>query len=64
VEIGRQTEGGQGPYGPPVKLDVTGTTTTVIGPAKFDFRAGTTTIVYAIGSAADKTLTAVTQSYE
>ena len=46
-----------------VKVDVTGTTTTVIGPATFEFKAGTTTVVYAIGSAAGKTLTVAVQSY-
>ncbi len=47
----------------PVSVDVTGTTTTVIGPAPFDFKAGTTTIVDAIGSAAGKTLTVATETY-
>lgn len=48
-----------------IKVDVTGTTTTVIGPANFHFAAGTTTIVYAIGSATAKpsTLTVATQTY-
>ena len=46
-----------------VSVDVTGTTTTVIGPAGFDFKAGTTTIVDAIGSAAGKTLTVATETY-
>jgi predicted cupin superfamily sugar epimerase len=47
----------------PVSVDVTGTTTTVIGPATFDFQAGTTTVINAIGSAAGKTLTVATESY-
>ena len=46
-----------------VSVDVTGTTTTVIGPATFNFKAGTTTVIYAIGSAAGKTLTVAVQSY-
>ena len=46
-----------------VSVDVTATTTTVIGPASFKFRAGTTTVIYAIGSAAGKTLTVAVQSY-
>ena len=47
----------------PVSVDVTGTTTTVIGPATFEFKAGTTTIVDAVGSAAGKTLTVATETY-
>ena len=46
-----------------VSVDVTGTTTTVIGPANFNFKAGRTTVIYAIGSAAGKTLTVAVQSY-
>jgi len=46
-----------------VSVDVTGTTTTVIGPAMSDFKAGTTTIVDAIGSAAGATLAVATESY-
>jgi predicted cupin superfamily sugar epimerase len=46
-----------------VSVDVTGTTTTVIGPATFDFKAGRTTVIYAIGSAAGKTLTVATETY-
>ena len=46
-----------------VRVDVTGTTTTVIGPASFDFKAGTTTVIYAIGSATGKTLTVAVQTY-
>ena len=46
-----------------VSVDVTGTTTTVIGPASFNFKAGTTTVIYAIGSAAGRTLTVAVQSY-
>jgi len=40
-----------------------GTTTPVIGPLPLTLKGGTTTIVYAIGSLNDKTLTAVTQTY-
>ncbi len=47
----------------PVHVNVTGTTTTVIGPATLDLKSGTTTIVYAIGSVAGKTLTVAVQSY-
>lgn len=46
-----------------VKVDVANTTTTVIGPATFNFKAGTTTVIYAIGSAAGKTLTVAVQTY-
>jgi hypothetical protein len=46
-----------------VSVDVTGTATTVIGPATFNFKAGTTTVIYAIGSAKGKTLTVAVQSY-
>ncbi|MGA2805992.1 MAG: hypothetical protein ABSF89_16660, partial [Acidimicrobiales bacterium] len=46
-----------------VKVDVANTSTTVIGPATFDFKAGTTTVIYAIGSAAGKTLTVAVQTY-
>jgi hypothetical protein len=42
---------------------VHGTTTPVIGPVSLNLAAGTTTIVYAIGSASAGTLTAVTQTY-
>lgn len=46
-----------------VKVDVANTTTTVIGPAVFDFKAGTTTVIYAIGSTAGKTLKVAVQTY-
>lgn len=39
-----------------------GTSTVVIGPATLNLQAGTETIVYAIGSATDKTLGLVTQT--
>lgn len=39
-----------------------GTSTVVIGPATLNLQAGTQTIVYAIGSASDKTLGLVTQT--
>ena len=50
----------------PISVDVTGTTTTVIGPANFNFPAGTTTIIYAIGSATatPSTLTVAVQTYK
>jgi len=46
------------------KTDVVlaGTSTVVIGPASLDLAAGTSTIVYAIGSASDKSLAVVTQT--
>jgi hypothetical protein len=47
-----------------VSVDVTGTSTTVIGPASLKFKAGTTSIVYAIGSASGKTLTVAVQRYK
>lgn len=46
-----------------IAVKVHDTSTTVIGPASFHFTAGTTTIVYAIGSAARKTLKAVVETY-
>lgn len=46
-----------------VKVNVSNTTTTVIGPATFNFKVGTTTVIYAIGSAAGKTLTVAVQTY-
>jgi hypothetical protein len=47
-----------------VRVFAAGTSTNpVIGPTKFTFKAGTTTIIYAVGSLAGKTLTAVSQSY-
>ena len=46
-----------------VRVDVANTTTTVIGPATFDFKAGTTTVIYAVGNAAGKSLTVAVQSY-
>lgn len=39
-----------------------GTSTVVLGPAKLDLKEGTSTIVYAVGSATDKTLGLVTQT--
>lgn len=45
------------------KVTVAGQTAPVIGPLPLNLQAGTTTIIYAIGSAANKTLTAVTQIY-
>jgi hypothetical protein len=47
-----------------VKADVVlaGTDTVVLGPANLDLKEGTSTIVYAIGSADDKTLSLVTQT--
>ncbi|MFZ1062405.1 MAG: DUF4397 domain-containing protein [Acidimicrobiales bacterium] len=50
----------------PISVDVTGTTTTVIGPANFNFPVGTTTIIYAIGSAtaSPSTLTVAVQTYK
>jgi hypothetical protein len=39
-----------------------GTDTVAIGPADLDLKEGTATIVYAVGSAEDKTLDLVTQS--
>jgi hypothetical protein len=47
-----------------VEADVVlaGTDTVAIGPADLDLKEGTATIVYAIGSAEDKTLDLVTQS--
>jgi len=46
-----------------VRVDVAGTSTTVIGPDTLDLKAGTTTIVYAIGSAVHNSLTAAVQEY-
>ena len=47
-----------------IKADVVlaGTSTVAIGPATLNLREGTETIVYAIGSASDKTLSLVTQT--
>lgn len=47
-----------------IKADVVlaGTSTVAIGPATLNLQAGTETIVYAVGSATDKTLALVTQS--
>jgi hypothetical protein len=47
-----------------VKADVVlaGTDTVVLGPANLDLKEGTSTIVYAVGSADDKTLTLVAQT--
>jgi len=47
-----------------VRVFAAGTKThPVIGPTKFTFHADTTTIIYAVGSLAAKTLTIVSQSY-
>ncbi len=46
-----------------IRVDVSGTKTTVIGPAHLRFARGTTTIIYAIGSATGGTLEAVVQVY-
>ncbi len=46
-----------------VKVDVAKTSTPVIGPATFDFKAGTTTVIYAIGNVAGKTLTVAVQTH-
>ncbi|MEO9139279.1 MAG: DUF4397 domain-containing protein [Jatrophihabitans sp.] len=43
---------------------LTGTTKPVIGPAKLDLKEGTSTIVYADGSATDKTLGLVVQTID
>jgi hypothetical protein len=40
-----------------------GTTKPVIGPVPLNLASGSTTIVYAVGSLADKNLTAVAQTY-
>lgn len=47
----------------PAKVTLTGQTTAVLGPLNVPVTAGMGTVVYAIGSAAGKTLTAVTQQY-
>lgn len=46
-----------------VSVAAAGTTTPVIGPVPLDLASGSTTIVYAVGSLADKNLTAVAQTY-
>ena len=46
-----------------VKVDVAGTTTTVLGPLTLKLRAGWTTVVYAIGSASAKNLAVAEQFY-
>jgi len=46
-----------------VRVDVAGTMSTVIGPATLKLRAGSTTVVYAIGSASAKNLTVAEQFY-
>jgi len=47
-----------------VRVFATGTTAApLIGPTSFTFKADTTTIIYAVGSLAGKTLTVVSQSY-
>jgi|SRR5579875_206586 hypothetical protein len=47
----------------PAKVTLAGQTAAVIGPVNVPVTAGMGTVVYAIGSAAGKTLTAVTQQY-
>ena len=47
----------------PAKVTLAGQTTAVLGPVNVTVTAGMGTVVYAIGSAAGKTLTAVTQQY-
>ena len=46
-----------------VSVAAAGTTTPVIGPVPLNLASGSTTIVYAVGSLADKNLTAVPQTY-
>ncbi|GIE92909.1 DUF4397 domain-containing protein [Paractinoplanes rishiriensis] len=46
----------------PADVVLAGTDTRVLGPADLDLREGTATIVYAVGSAEEKTLDIVTQS--
>jgi hypothetical protein len=46
-----------------VSVAAAGSTTPVIGPVALPLAGGSTTIVYAVGSLADKSLTAVTQTY-
>jgi hypothetical protein len=47
----------------PAKVTLAGQTAAVIGPANVPVTAGMATVVYAVGSASDRTLTAVTQQY-
>jgi uncharacterized protein DUF4397 len=47
----------------PAKVTLAGQTAAVLGPVNVTVTAGMGTVVYAIGSAAGKTLTAVTQQY-
>ena len=47
----------------PAKVTLAGQTAAVLGPVDVTVTAGMGTVVYAIGSAAGKTLTAVTQQY-
>jgi hypothetical protein len=47
----------------PAKVTLAGQSAAVIGPVSVPVNAGTATVVYAIGSASGKTLTAVTQQY-
>ncbi len=46
-----------------VSVDLNGTTTVVVGPTSYGFNAGTTTILYVIGSQTAKTLGFATQRY-
>ena len=47
----------------PAKVTLAGQTAAVLGPVSVPVTAGMATVVYAIGSASDHTLTAVTQQY-
>ncbi len=47
----------------PAKVTLAGQTAAVLGPVNVPVTAGMATVVYAIGSASDHTLTAVTQQY-
>jgi hypothetical protein len=46
-----------------VKVDLSNTATTVVGPTSYNFASGQTTIIYIIGSATAKTLGFATQRY-
>jgi hypothetical protein len=46
-----------------LKLDVSGTQTIVLGPTKYTLKAGTTTVLYVIGSSSGKTLAIEAQTY-
>ncbi|MGL5828776.1 MAG: DUF4397 domain-containing protein [Angustibacter sp.] len=53
------------PAGPlAASVALAGSTTPVLGPLPLTVAGGKTTVIYAIGSAKDKTLTAVLQSYD